>query len=131
MSSVVVMDVMTVTFSRAFRHLTFSTGNRWLLQSIYCSYNKTCSVLRFMILFVNPVFKPELKILHTLGSHLFEHNNLFFHKYITYWKSFKFLRKHVNEHEILSNITLRHKLQRTPVFCKNKHARQYIADLLL
>ena len=86
----IVTDVTTVTFPRVFRHLTFSTGNRWLLQSIYCSYNKTCSVLLYRILFVNPVFKPELKILHTLGSHLFEHKNSFFHKYITYWKSLNY-----------------------------------------
>jgi len=30
----IVTDVTTVAFPRAFRHLTFSTGNRWLLQSI-------------------------------------------------------------------------------------------------
>jgi len=47
------------------------------------------SLILYMILFVNPVFKPKLNILHTLRSNLFEHNNFIFHRYITYWNSFK------------------------------------------
>ena len=35
----IVTDVATVTFDRAFPHLTVSNGHRWLLQP---TYSKTC-----------------------------------------------------------------------------------------
>ena len=76
----IVTNVMTCTYHRALRSLIVSTGNRGLLQPIYCSYNRTYTILLYKITSWIP-----------WGHIYFEHNNFLFHKYITYWNRFTIL----------------------------------------